>query len=124
MNTNKETNKNDIESQLEATILEIITSYRNRTAYQKFLDVTKDLKPKSCKVFTGWVSGSYLSFDCVFEKNGEGEVLKEIIKKKKKKTEDLNFIYGLNPKVFHFNPIMVVDEKDTFYIGFKLQKEK
>jgi len=115
---------NDIEAKLQDTILKIMTSYRNRTAYKKFLDITKDLKPKSCKVFTGWVSGNYISFDCIFEKNGEGEIIKEIVKGMKNKVEDLNFIYGLNPQKFYFNPIMVVEEQENLYVGFQLMNVK
>jgi len=115
--------KNDIDGQLETLLKKVFTSYRNRTAYKHFLEVTEDLKFKVIIVKTGWVSGQYISFDCKFEKNKNGEIINEIINGMQNKIEDLYFIYGLNPNIFHFNPEFVIDNDKTLYFRFKLQKE-
>ncbi len=116
------TKEKNVVKQLESIINELLHAERNKTASQAFYEATKDLKPKSCSVKTGWVSGKYISFDCKCEKNGKSEVVKEIVKGMSKKVEDMYFIFGLNPDIFHFNPDFVVNEPDYLYFRFKLQK--
>jgi len=116
--------KNDIDGQLETLLKKVFTSYRNRTAYKHFLEVTKDLKPQKCMVKTGWRAGKYISIYCKFTKNGNGDIFKEIIKGWTNKLEDLYFLYGLYPEIFHFDPLFILEESECFHLSFKLQKTK
>ncbi len=116
--------KNDIDGQLETLLTNVFNAYRNRTAKKHFLEVTKDLKPKSCSVKTGWVAGKYISISCKFAKNGEGDLFKELVKGMQNKVEDLYFIYGLYPEKFHFNPKFFLDEPEYLSLSFKLERAK
>ncbi len=115
--------RNDIDGQLEHEFLRVFNAYRNRKARKNFLELTKDLKPKSCEVKIGWVAGEYISFACKFYKNGEGDIFKEIVKGWQNKVEDLYFLYGLYPDVFHFNPKFYYDSPEYITICFKFEKE-
>ncbi len=81
--------------------------------------------PSNCSVKIGWKSGSAISFDCVFEKNGAGDVFEEIEKGIENAGEIVFFIYGLNPKVFYYNPQLTFDElkPGKFFISFKLKRD-
>jgi len=116
--------KTDIDGQLETIIRDVFMAYRNRKARKNFLEVTKDLNPQSCFVKTGWRSGEYFFFACKFTKNGEGDIFKEIVKGMPEKVENLHFLYGLNPKIFHFEPLFFLDEPEHFSLAFKLEREK
>ena len=116
--------KTDIEGQLTTLITNVINSYRNRTAKKHFYNAINGLKPKSCLVKCGWRAGEYFSVVCKFEKNGESDVLQEIIKNFPDKTENLYFLYGLYPEVFSFDPLYVLDEPNFLTLSFKLQKPK
>ncbi len=116
--------KTDIDGQLETLLLNVFNAYRNRKAKKQFLEVTKDLKPKSCKTYVGWRAGEYMSFTCKFVKNGEGDIFKEIVKGWENKVEDLYFLYGLYPNIFHFEPLFFLDEPEQFSLSFKLERAK
>jgi len=111
---------------LSDVLRQIIYQRQNTKNRKLFLEATKDLKPASCKVKIGWRSGSAIAFNCIFEKNGDGDVLTEIEKGVENANEIVYFIYGLNPKIFHFYPDMVFDElkPNIFYFRFKLKKDK
>ncbi len=110
---------------LADVLKQIIYTKRNTKHRNQFLEAVKDLKPASCTVKIGWQSGSAIAFNCIFEKNGDGEIFTEIEKGVENPHEITYFIYGLNPKVFHFYPKMVFDElkPNTFYVRFKLKKD-
>jgi len=107
---------------LADVIKQIFEHKRNTKARNLFVEATKNLKPASCKVKVGWRSGESIGFVCIFEKNGDSEIFTEIEKGIENKNEIKHFIYGLNPKIFHFNPIMSVDEfkPNQHFIEFKL----
>jgi len=112
----------NIDKQLESILRKVFESYRNRTARKHFLEVTPDLKPKSCTVKTGWVEGKWIAFECIFEKNGDSDIFKEIVKGMKNKEQDLFFLFGLKPEIFHFNKDFIVNETNEFYCRFKLMR--
>jgi len=116
--------KNDIDGQLETLLKKIFTSYRNRTAYKHFLEVTKDLKPQKCDLKIGWVAGKYFTVTCKIVKNGTGDIFKEMIKNWTNKKEDLYFLYGLYPNILEFDPNFILDEPEFLIINFKLLKAK
>ncbi len=111
-----------IHETLSDVIKQVLYKKRNKKARKLFLQATKKLKPDSCIVKVGWRSGEYISFDCYFEKNGKNEIFAEIEKGIKNHDEIKHFIYGLNPKVFHYNPKMIFDEikPNQLYLAFKL----
>ena len=110
---------------LADVIKQIFEHKRNTKARNLFVEATKNLKPASCKVKVGWRSGSAVSFDCLFEKNGNGEIFAEIEKGIENKNEIKYFIYGLNPKIFHFYPEMTFDElkPNHLFLAFKLKRD-
>ena len=77
VNTAKQVN---FELELEEILDELLNASRNKNARQSFLEITQNLKPKTCITKIGWKSGAYIDFTCKFQKAGQGEVLKELIK--------------------------------------------
>jgi len=116
--------KNDIDGQLETLLKKVFTSYRNRTAYKNFLEVTKDLKPQKCIVKSGWRAGEYFFVACKFLKNGESDIFKEIANGIKNKVENLYFLYGLNPDILNFDSMSYYDEIEYLSLTFKLERSK
>ncbi len=113
----------NIDILLEEILTEIIFAKNNKKTAKLLFDKIKDLKFKNCIIRTGFVSGQYISFDCLCQKNGEDEIIKAIVKGMENKERDLYFMMGLNPKIFHFNPDFICDyEEDKFYVGFKFEK--
>ena len=111
-----------IKENLADVIRQVLEKKRNKKARKLFQKAVKGLKPASCKVKVGWRSGEYISFDCLFKKGNSGEIFTEIEKDIENAGEIKHFIYGLNPKKFHFNPKMVFDElkPNHFFLAFKL----
>ncbi len=111
---------------LSDIIKQVLDEKRNTKARKQFLKATKNLKPASCKVKVGWRSGSGIVFTCLFVKDGNGELFTEIEKGIENVNEIKHFIYGLNPKKFHFNPKLVFDElkPNQFFIEFKLLRNE
>ena len=50
----------------------VLNSKTNKAAAKLFFDAVKDLRFKNCIIRTGFVSGKYISFDCLCQKNGDG----------------------------------------------------
>ena len=108
---------------LEEILTEIIFAKNNKKTAKLLFDKIKDTKFKNCIIRTGFVSGRYISFDCLCQKNGDDEIIKAIVKGMENKERDLFFMMGLNPKKLYINPDFIVDyEEDKFYVGFKLEK--
>lgn len=109
---------------LANVIAGIFAEEQNKKARNKFLDATDELHPASCKVKIGWIAGESITFNCTFEKNGNGEIFEEIEKGIENPNEILHFIYGLNPRTFHFLPETKVDEckPNHLFLIFKLNK--
>lgn len=110
---------------LADVLKQILQTKRNTKARNAFMAAIGNFKPASCAVKIGWKSGAAISFDCVFEKNGNGDVFEEIEKGIENSNEIVYFIYGLNPKVFYYNPQFTYDElkPDKFFISFKLKRD-
>ena len=83
---------------LADVLKEIIYTKRNTKNRNQFLEAIKDLKPASCIVKIGWRSGSAISFDCFFEKNGKGDVFEEFEKGVENPNETTYFIYRKSKK--------------------------
>ncbi len=115
----------NVSEQLEMVIRELLQKEKNRETSKVFYETIKDLKPKSCEIKTGWVSGDYISFSCKSTKSGEGEIINEIVKgiPEIKKMQYLYFIYGLNPDTLLFNPKFILDEPEFFYFTLTLRKQ-
>ncbi len=113
-----------IHETLSDVIKQVVYKKRNKKARKLFLQATTELKPDSCIVKIGWVSGKYISFNCYFEKNGNSEIFNEIEKGVENQNEIKSFIYGLNPKIFQFYPKMTFDEikPNQLYLRFKLKR--
>jgi len=113
----------DIELQLEEELRKSFTARRNNKTLNLLYYSLKNIKPKKCFVKTDWVSGKYIAFNCTLEKGGDSELIKEIAKGIQNKTEDLNFIYGLNPVVLKFDTSFVEEDAQYLYFRFKLERE-
>ncbi|HNF24809.1 MAG TPA: hypothetical protein PKV80_10090, partial [Leptospiraceae bacterium] len=66
--------------QLESVLNEILYAEQNNAARAAFLEATRGLKPESCNVRTGWSAGQWIAFNCTFQKNGNSDIIKEIVK--------------------------------------------
>ncbi len=111
-----------IQETLSDVIKQVLNKKRNKKARKLFTKATKDLKPANCVVKIGWITGDSIGFVCMFKKKGQGEIFSEIEKGIKNPDEIKHFIYGLNPKIFHFNPKMFFDEikSNQLFLEFKL----
>ena len=103
---------------------EIFFSEINREAGNNFVDVTKNLKPKSCKTKFGWHSGQAIDFTCMFEKGGTSDVITEMVNGIQYQSDAFYFIHGLCPDVFHFNTQFIVENDKTLTLMFKLIRDK
>jgi len=101
----------------------VLNSKKNKAAAKLFFDAVKDLKPKNSIIKTGFVSGEYIVFNCKFEKNGDGEIITEIVNGMENKERDLFFMMGLDPKKFLFFPDFFINATDYFFFCFKLLKK-
>jgi len=110
---------------LAEVLQQVVYAKRNTKHRNLFLEAIKDLKPAGCEVKIGWTSGSDIAFDCLFYKHGDSDIFDAIEKGVDNADEIVFFIYGLNPKVFHFYPDMAFDElkPDTFFLRFKLKRD-
>jgi hypothetical protein len=115
-----EQKEKDKTQELIEVIREIINLPENAEAKQNFEALTNQYKYKSCDTGFGWGSGVSIQFVCKFEKDGEGEALETLVEGLKTIVEPLYFIYGLNPKNFHFNPAFKLDEANILALSFKL----
>ena len=107
---------------LSEDIMRIMTLERNKENYAKFQDTIKDLKPKKCIVKFGWASGDEISFSLIFEKYGNEDPFDEFIKGIEDKEGAFNFIMGLDPTIFHFNLITVVNIHEYLMLTFNLKR--
>ncbi len=119
----KKTVKQDKTNELVSVIREIIYLPENAQAKGYFEVLTNQYKYKSCDTGFGWSAGEGIEFICKFEKNGEGETIQTLVEGLKDVDESLTFIYGLNPKIFHFNPLFKFDDQNQLYLTFKLLKD-
>ena len=119
----KTTNKElSIKKSLSEFIKKIMTSTANKKNYKAFQDTVKNLHPKSCIVKFGWKSGTAINFTLAYEKGGNGEPYNEFIEGIKDKKKAYYFIVGLEPKIFHFNPITVANIDNYLILMFKLKR--
>ncbi len=107
-------------AELRKTIKEIIDLPENAEAKVNFERITGQYNYKSCDTRIGWRSGKTIEFVVKFTKNGTDDALTSIINGFTDISEPLYFIYGLNPKIFHFNPLFKSDEENTLSLSFKL----
>ncbi len=117
--TNKELS---IKKSLYEDIKKIMTSERNRKNYIAFQDTVKDLHPENCIVKFGWESGTTIEFTLAYKKGGNSEPYNEFIEGIEDKAHAYYFIMGLNPDIFHFNPITVANIDNYLILMFKLKR--
>ncbi len=111
-----------LKKHLHEDIKRIMTLEQNKENYEKFQAVLKNIKPKKCIVKSGWSSGKDIQFALIYEKYGNGNPFDEFIEGIEGKVEAYNFIMGLNPTVFHFNPITAVSDDEYSMLMFKLKR--
>lgn len=115
------------ETEKLSDIIRQVFEYRgNAKARKLFLEATKGIQPAFCKVKIGWKSGSDIVFNCMFTKNGSMDIFEAVEKGIENKEAIKYFIYGLNPKKFHFLPETVVHDAqpDTVFLIFKLVRNE
>jgi hypothetical protein len=119
-----EQKEKDKTQELIEVIRKIINLSENAEAKQNFEALTNQYKYKTCDTGFGWGSGIDIDFVCKLEKGGEGEPVQTIVEGLKEIFQPLYFIYGLNPKVFHFNPLFKLDEGNYLCLVFKLKRNE
>jgi len=112
----------DKQTELLQVITEIIDLPQNAEAKHHFEELTNQYLYKASDTRIGWRSGEGISFVVKMEKGGELKGMEAIIKGIANITEPLYFMYGLNPKIFHFNPKFKLDEGDFLSLSFKFEK--
>jgi len=105
---------------LEEILNNILKDKQNKDSVKLFFDAIGDNKFQKCIVKTGFVSGEYIVFNCKCLKNGNGNIVNEIVKGMENKERYLFFMMGLNPNFFYFNTDYIVNEIDYIFFSFKL----
>ncbi len=113
-----------LKKHLHEDIKRIMTLEQNKENYEKFQTVLKNIKPKKCIVKSGWSSGEAISFSLIYSKFGNGNPFDEFIEGIEEKSEVFHFIMGLDPTVFHFNPITAVSDDEYSMLMFKLKRNE
>lgn len=112
------------EEHIEKLLNELLSSEENTPTANEFRKLTKHFKPKSCETKYGWKQGVAISLTCKFEKGGENDIIKEIVKGINNKSEVFHFLYGLSPDYIHFNPKFIFEDDAYFHLSFKLARHE
>jgi len=110
----------DKKAELLQTIQDIIDLEQNAESKQNFLALSDKYTYSDCDTRIGWSSGEGIEFICKLKKNGSKQTLPTIIDGIENIDEPLYFIFGLNPKVFHFNSVFTLDNDEFLFFNFKL----
>ncbi len=113
-----------LQESLSDVIREIIKKPGNAKVRKLFYETISNLKFSECEIHTGWISGEYIVFDCLFTKGGNTDFFNLFEKTIKNKSEIFAFISGLNPNIFYYNSSMTFNElrPNQYFISFKLLK--
>lgn len=101
---------------------EILFDERNSDSWMAINEIIKDLKVKDCLIKYGWTAGKEVDITCMFNLHGKISAMDSFFKSIEKEKELHYFIYGLDPEILHFNPMMKVIDNDIIIISFKLKK--
>lgn len=108
--------------QIAEEILRIAGMEQNKEAAKKFWQALEKIKPKTCKVKYGWHSGDNIGFTLAFDKGGDKNPYEAFIEALPCSAEIYGFIYGLCPKIFHYNPQYTLTDETYTYLNFKLKR--
>jgi hypothetical protein len=96
----------------------------NKEAVTKFREILGKIKPKSCIVKSGCRSGNNIDFLLAFEKGGNENPFDLFIENIPDIAFRYGVIFGLNPNIFHFNPLYSIEDETHYFVNFKLIKHE